>query len=437
MTPTAAWRTPSIANQDLADIMDCEPCGDRAENDPDDWWGGKINRQSLITSASRQIQSTLDENGKVRFLNTQSKQPISNGYFLSLFVPEQFDENGHLKDESISSSSSLRVPTAQKVKMFFPDNTSSTEEMIACRREWSTAVAAASVFRRAIIQGSEQATSMNGCVYWKGPGFSLNDMDKDFLGLVVPTCTLLSSKGDPSRIMKNRDKEKTPKVEFTIVRSLRVTSKKIRVPGAHGFTMFDTGSSTLIVPGRTRKHRCEAPVHGQYIDRNIDGMAHLSVAMKARNARVADSSPSSLCKEVTIDQLVRDSKSQLLITDEELAFGLRLVALDILRRLRNLDSKEQKERIWWCTHGHDIPWLHFKVFDTKTLLSKKSKPTIKHQYTCEHLKMLGFDVLGEEMKVVGGERNFNEKNSSKGRWLMLVAVGLMWGVRIAHSKKGV
>lgn len=141
---------------------------------------------------------------------------------------------------------------------------------------------------------------------------------------------------------------------------------------------------------------------------------------------------------------------QYLITDEELATGLRLVCVEIWQRLlqRRKSEEEQHQEgeegaaasyqegyhplqqqcepggegksekediegngssVWWCTHGHDIPWLHFKVsfhcraklclssffpivqvMDTAALLKKRGLG-IKEQYTQEHLHALGFD----------------------------------------------
>jgi len=116
-------------------------------------------------------------------------------------------------------------------------------------------------------------------------------------------------------------------------------------------------------------------------------MAHLAVAMQARNARVTDDG-----------SLVRDQQSEYLVSDEELAMGLRLVALEILDQLHDKDAEstsvasvaDAERRIWWCTHGHDIPWLHFKVMTTEALLAKSGKGPLKEQYSEEHLRLLGF-----------------------------------------------
>ena len=114
--------------------------------------------------------------------------------------------------------------------------------------------------------------------------------------------------------------------------------------------------------------------------------------MQARNARVSGNDDGGG------GSLVRDEHSEYLITDEELAMGLRLVAQEILLQLYGtcgtdgtMDAgAEATRRVWWCTHGHDIPWLHFKVMRTAALLAKAGKGALKEQYSEEHLRLLGF-----------------------------------------------
>eukprot|EP01052_Picozoa_sp_SAG31_P022775 SAG31_NODE_1831_length_7148_cov_8.788055_3_plen_212_part_00 len=184
----------------------------------------------------------------------------------------------------------------------------------------------------------------------------------------------------------------TEKAEFMHVHPIRIgpETAPVRVPGTHGFCKFKSPSSTLIVPGRTRKHRCAAPVPVAGVwggVRNCDGMAHLAVAMQARNARVTNDG-----------SLVRDQLSDYLVNDEELAMGLRLVAQEIIAQLYGDDAESTgvgcgaraERRIWWCTHGHDIPWFHFKIMSTQALLAKSGKGPLKEQYSEEHLRLLGY-----------------------------------------------
>ena len=71
---------------------------------------------------------------------------------------------------------------------------------------------------------------------------------------------------------------------------------------------------------------------------------------------------------------------------------------EILDQLHDKDAEstsvasvaDAERRIWWCTHGHDIPWLHFKVMTTEALLAKSGKGPLKEQYSEEHLRLLGF-----------------------------------------------
>jgi hypothetical protein len=198
--------------------------------------------------------------------------------------------------------------------------------------------------------------------------------------------------------LRRQGEEKT---EFVRVHPIRVGPEHnpVRVPGSHGFCQFNSPSSTLIVPGRTRKHRCAAPIPASGVWgglRNCDGMAHLALAMQARNARVTEDG-----------SLVRDAHSEYLVTDEELAMGLRLVSQEILAQLQSNAAPpaaisavgSQERRVWWCTHGHDIPWLHFKVMSTDALLAKAGQGALKEQYSEEHLRLLGFGVDAQPLST--------------------------------------
>jgi hypothetical protein len=259
------------------------------------------------------------------------------------------------------------------------------------RRKWATATVAAAAFRQAVLECSANGGSPvhpNGSVYWKGPGFSKHDLDSEFVAVCCGTEQPLEDIGNDENFKTNRDEEETEKVEFTHPHPERIpaplgnqSTRKpgmYSVPGTHGFCKFSAGASTLVVPGYTRKHRAAwAPSAALGSGkRNRDGMAHLASAMKARNARVSESG-----------RLVRDEQSQYLITDEEIAMGLRLVSQEVTRQLDTLAGK----RVWWCTHGHDVQWLHFKVMSTDALLAKQQfRLKIKEQYTEEHLSALGF-----------------------------------------------
>ena len=157
-----------------------------------------------------------------------------------------------------------------------------------------------------------------------------------------PSSVAASTAGDGVKFETNRGSG-TEKVEFKRPQSLRVgQGSGVRVPGSDGFCTFKSPSSTLIVPGRTRKHRCAAPVPIVGVwggVRNKDAMAHLAIAMQARNARLASDG-----------NLVRDQQSQFLVTDEELSFGLRLIAREVRMQLARCAPGQH---VWFCTHGHD------------------------------------------------------------------------------------
>lgn len=199
------------------------------------------------------------------------------------------------------------------------------------RRRLAPLIAAASAFREAVSICSELGRFS---VYWKSVGFDNSSLDNEFVALCCKTATPLSGVGQCHKFEIN-PRTGLKKAEFVCVHPHRIniSQRCVRVPGSHGFCLFGSPSSTLVVPGRTRKHRCAAvipvsaegagevagaaattlgyspiqftpsllPVPSSLPLRNIDGMAHLGVAMAARNGRVALNG-----------QLVRDEDSQVL-----------------------------------------------------------------------------------------------------------------------------
>jgi hypothetical protein len=342
----------------------------------------------------------------VRFIDTGTGDTLTQRQFLALFVP-------HLGADvdDVADPVPTRVPSSRKKAVFHDD----APDLAQARKRWAGAVAAAGAFRQAV---NECSANHAGSVYWKSAGFRSDTLDTPFAALCCPTVAPLSSVGDGTKFEVNRDALHSEKMEYTQVHPVRMmdvrgTGGLLRIPGTHGFTLFASPSSTLIVPGRTRKHRCSAPIpaHGVWGGlRNVDAMAHLAPALQARNARVL---PEAEGGSARADELVRDAAAQYLVTDEELAFGLRLVALEILRQLATVERHEaardaldhetvgpstattpptvvDKEFIWWFTHGHDIPWVHFKVMSSAAILKKRGKGVLKEQYTAAHLRLLGF-----------------------------------------------
>lgn len=412
------WRTPSVAEDTLVDILDCEACGEAACCDPDGWWGDRHLREELISAGAPHcgenslscritaafcldnqcyyavnrsfIHSTsirlvpeidIESGPKVRFVNTITSKVLSKREFLRIFVPELLGDTVADRHQGLDPARQpSRVRSAERSAIFLgPD-----ADIAPTRERWALAVAAARAFRSAVIKCAGNST---GCVYWKSQGFSENSLDDEFAALCCETAAPLATIGDCSKFERNQDELKSEKVEFTRPHPVRMVDSErncsVRVPGTHGFSLFKSPSSTLIVPGRTRKHRCLAPVPIPAVWgglRNVDAMAHLASALQARNARIKG------------DKLVRDELAEYLVTDEELAFGLRLVALEILRQLSI--TRDTAEHVFWCTHGHDIPWLHFKVMGTTAVLKKKGKGLLKEQYTAEHFKLLGYDEDG-------------------------------------------
>jgi hypothetical protein len=363
------WRTSSLSGGSLPEIMDCEPeplCAGRAAADPDNFWSSRAHRAALLAAAPT-CRARVSGNGLVRF--ELDGQPLTQRGFLRLFAEEGPDQTPRL------------VPGG---------------DVQRTRSDWAPAVAAARAFRAAVLQCCGDGS---GGVYWKGPGFSISSMDDEFIAVCCGTASPLSSHGDGAKFTVNPSTG-TEKTEFVHMHPIRIgpAAKPVRVPGSNGFCKFRSPSSTLIVPGRTRKHRCAAPVPAVGVWgglRNCDGMAHLAVAMQARNARVSGDDDDDGGGG---GSLVRDEHSEYLITDEELAMGLRLVAQEILLQLYGTSGTdgtmdagaEAMRRVWWCTHGHDIPWLHFKVMRTAALLAKAGKGALKEQYSEEHLRLLGF-----------------------------------------------
>eukprot|EP00462_Mataza_sp_D1_P026641 CAMPEP_0175132132 /NCGR_PEP_ID=MMETSP0087-20121206/6913_1 /TAXON_ID=136419 /ORGANISM="Unknown Unknown, Strain D1" /LENGTH=452 /DNA_ID=CAMNT_0016414469 /DNA_START=39 /DNA_END=1397 /DNA_ORIENTATION=+ len=353
--PPVLWKTPSIAELSDWDILDCEPCGSRAENDHDNFWGGRENRDILIAQAPN-FDVSVSKQGMVHF--TRDEKSLTKLSFLQTF----WQRDGVFEDSDLED----------------------------CQKNWASAVRAARAFRKAVLICSEQAkaspNNQNGSVYWKSVGFSRSTMDLEYFALCCPAAQALPEIGDSTKFTKNQDADKSEKLVFTQTFRRRVGKAGFKaVPGTNGFCSFKSPSSTLIVPGNTRRHRCAwSPEQGAL--RNCDGMAHLALALQFRNARVAEDGTT----------LVRDEKSQFLLTDEELAFGLRLVAREVFSQLKAADTDDTF--VWWCTHGHDIPWLHFKVMTTEALLSKKGLGELKEQFTAQHLARLGFDANAVPLK---------------------------------------
>lgn len=329
----------------------------------------------------------------VSFVDQQTQQTLTQREFLSLFLPEfDDDDDNPFADDDVQRVPS-RVQSTEKRRVF-----EGSHDIDEARRRWARAVAAAGAFRAAVLKCS---ANHSGGVYWKGPGMAASTMNDPFVALCCPTVAPLSAVGDGSKFETNQDELKSEKVEYTRVHPVRMVSPdgaRVRVPGTHGFVMFKSPSSTLVVPGRTRKHRCRAPVPVVGVWgglTNADGMAHLASALQARNARL-------IMDDDGDGELVRDGEAQFLVTDEELATGLRLVALEIRRQIADASVRGEPEnhRVFWCTHGHDIPWLHFKVMGTSAVLKKMGKGPLKEQYTVEHLRLLGYDENAVAQRTV-------------------------------------
>eukprot|EP01052_Picozoa_sp_SAG31_P022774 SAG31_NODE_1831_length_7148_cov_8.788055_2_plen_278_part_00 len=161
------WRTKSLAEGSLQEIMDCEDAplrAGRASADPDDFWSGSARRATMLAACPR-IRPRLSSDGLVRF--EVNGRPLTQRGFLQTFAEPRLEPGGNVGQT---------------------------------RAAWVPAVAAAQAFRMAVMQSCGDGS---GGVYWKGPGFTVSSLDNEFVALCCGTAAPLSSRGDGTKFTVN------------------------------------------------------------------------------------------------------------------------------------------------------------------------------------------------------------------------------------------